>query len=304
MIKPVSSLFLWRILILTAFLFGALTLVVTAKGYPPRIKGAEAYVYKIVDGVELKLWVYRAKGMSGEAAPALLFFFGGGWNGGSPVQFIGKSQYLADRGMHGIVADYRVKSRHGVRANECVKDARDALRYLKANAEAMGIDRNRIGVGGGSAGGHLAACLGTIHANESTAPNALVLYNPATLLAPINAADENFALGPEIAQMYDHRIESRQGEMRIRLGVSPEQLSPFHHVVAATPPTIIFHGTQDKTVPHFTAVLFSKKLESKGVFCENKTYKNAGHGFFNKEPYKSQTTEALDRFLRGLGWIK
>ena len=84
----------------------------------------------------------------------MLFFFGGGWNSGSPTQFVNIARN--ERGM-GIVADYRVKSRHGVQAKTCVEDALDALRYITENATALGIDPIRIGVGGGSAGGHLAA---------------------------------------------------------------------------------------------------------------------------------------------------
>ena len=115
----------------------------------------------------------------------MLFFFGGGWNSGSPTQFVKYCELLSASGMVGIVADYRVKSRHGVKAKACVEDALDALQYIPENANTLKIDPMRIGVGGGSAGGHLAASLGTIHASDPAAPKAMALFNPATVLAPI-----------------------------------------------------------------------------------------------------------------------
>jgi acetyl esterase/lipase len=292
-----------RLLLALALLFSALH-TLGAQAYPPVIRGASDYVYKSVDGYDLKIWVFNAKAGTEPAAPAMLFFFGGGWNGGSPTQFVKYCEYLQQRGMVGIVADYRVKSRQGVRAVSCVEDALDALRYVTANAAKLGIDRDRIGVGGGSAGGHLAACLGTIHAGDPAAPKAMALFNPATVLAPIASG---FIQAPRFAEIVDTiraRMASKKGELRARLGVEPIQLSPFHHVVKTTPPTIIFHGTKDTTVPYGTAVLFEMHLKAKGVPVDLKTYEGAGHGFFNREPYFSQSTGQLDAFLVDLGWLQ
>ena len=275
-----------------------------AQQYPPLIDGAEEYVYKTVDGFDLKIWVFKPEESTEMKIPAMLFFFGGGWNGGSPTQFVRQSQYLAERGMVGIVADYRVKSRQGVRANSCVIDALDALRYVTANAGDLGIDRDRIGVGGGSAGGHLAACLGTIHADDPVAPKAMALYNPATVLAfsfpDLEKVPEYFQIMNQLKSETKEKIE----QLRTRLGVEPIELSPFHHVKTNSPPAIIFHGTNDSIVPYGSAKFFNIKLKANGVSSELKTYQGAGHGFFNREPYYSQTNEQLDQFLVSLGWLK
>ncbi len=274
-----------------------------AQAYPPKISGAQEYVYKKVDGHTMKLWVYSPKKADAEV-PAMLFFFGGGWNGGSPTQFIRQSQHLAKRGMAGIVVDYRVKSRQGVRAVSCVEDALDALRYVTENAAELGIDADRIGVGGGSAGGHLAASLGTIHKDDPAAPKAMALYNPATVLAPVSPGFVKSPRAAELIETIKARMASRKGELRTRLGVEPVELSPLHHIDANTPPAIIFHGTNDKTVPYGTALLFSMQMKAKGAPVDLKTYKGAGHGFFNREPYLSQTMDQLDAFLVKLGWLK
>ncbi|NCG09149.1 MAG: alpha/beta hydrolase fold domain-containing protein [Verrucomicrobia bacterium] len=291
------------LLALIAVCIGANALA--AQSYPPKISGATEYVYKTADGFDLKLWVFSPRdAQAGAPVPAMLFFFGGGWNGGSPTQFVRQSQHLAKRGMVGIVADYRVKSRQGVRAVSCVEDALDALRYVTANAGKLGIDPDRIGVGGGSAGGHLAASLGTIHKDDPAAPKAMALYNPATILASLPSG---FITAPRFADMVNEikaRIASKKGELRVRLGVEPIELSPFHHVDASTPPAVIFHGTNDTTVPYATALLFATQLKANNVPVDLKTYKGAGHGFFNREPYLSQTMEQLDAFFVSLGWLQ
>ena len=232
----------------------------------------------------------------------MLFFFGGGWNSGSPSHFVKYCERLSECGMVGIVADYRVKSRQGVQAKTCVEDALDALRYITENATTLEIDRMRIGVGGGSAGGHLAASLGTIHASDPAAPKVMALFNPATVLAPIA---DNFLDAPlgEFKKMNALYI-AKEERLRAQIGLEPVELSPFHHVSSKSPPTIIFHGTNDKAVPYDSAKLFASQLRKNGVFVDLKTYDGAGHGFFNREPYFSQTAEELEVFLLSLGWLE
>ncbi|MEN8725866.1 MAG: alpha/beta hydrolase [Lentimonas sp.] len=291
------------LLLLTSALVGNSTLN-GAQNYPPVIKGAEEIIYKTVDGIDLKLWIFRPEGDRAEAAPAMIFFFGGGWKNGSPKAFVSQAQYLAQRGMYGVVADYRVASRHGVKANSCVEDARDALHYIKAHADRLQMDPDRIGVGGGSAGGHLAACLGTLYAKDDAAPNALALYNPATILAPIEIKTAHSAHSPKLIIKANLMLKFRQSELRNRLGVTPSELSPFHHISERTPPTIIFHGTKDTTIPFLSAALFAEQLQAYKVNMVMKSYEGSGHGFFNREPERSQTNAELDQFLFSLGWLE
>ena len=120
-------------------------------------------VYKIVNDIELILKVYVPKDWRWEdRRPAIVFFFGGGWENGTIDHFKTQSQYLAARGMVGITPDYRVGSRHGVTPFECVKDGKAALEWVKENAGELGIDAGKIVVGGGSAGGHIAACMAVL----------------------------------------------------------------------------------------------------------------------------------------------
>jgi acetyl esterase len=281
----------------------AATALMAQSGYPPNIPGAtRVETYKSVDGVELKLWIFEPTGhKASDSRPAIVFYFGGGWNGGSPEQFVEHSKYLASRGMVAMTADYRVRSRHGVTADKCVQDAFAALRWVRTNAKRLGVDPGRIAAGGGSAGGHLAAAIATLPGHDDPAgdkkvsarPNALALYNPATVLAP--------APGFEA-------FEARRAELAERMGAPVETMSPYHHVAKGTPPTVIFHGKADTTVPYATAEGFCRKMREAGNSCVLHGYEGAAHGFFNfsrpdKAPFRS-TLRQTDEFFASLGWLK
>ena len=290
-----------RLIIFLSFILSA-SLTQGAQSYPPKISSDSVHTYKSVEGHDLKIWVFNPTITSKTNAPAMLFFFGGGWNSGSPTQFVKYCERLSEHGMVGIVADYRVKSRHGVQAKTCVEDALDALRYITENATTLGIDPMRIGVGGASAGGHLAASLGTIHASDPAAPKVMALFNPTTVLAPIADDLSDASLG-EFEKM-NARYQAKEEHLRALIGLEPVELSPFHHVASNSPPTIIFHGTNDKTVPYESAKLFASQFKKNGVFVDLKTYEGAGHRFFNREPYFSQTAGELEAFLLDLGWLE
>jgi acetyl esterase/lipase len=281
-------------------LFGIVALVGaaetgTAKTYPPKMDGAQVETYKTIAGTELKLWIFSPPSAP-KSAPAIVFFFGGGWSTGSPQQFEAQCRHFASRGMVAIAADYRVKSRQAAKPVQCIADARSAVRWVRANATRLGIDPQRIAAAGGSAGGHLAASTAFIstfdEANEdkaiSAVPNALVLFNPGLVMAPLNGLFlEGFGTG--LSEKH--------------LGGQPEQISPAHHVGKDAPPTIIFHGRADTTIPYASAEAFTKVMVDAGARCELVGFDSQPHGFFNKEPFKRQTQAAADAFLVSLGWL-
>jgi acetyl esterase/lipase len=272
------------------------------RAYPPDMPGAKEELYKTVGETRLKLYVFQPKDLKpGDKRPAVVFFFGGGWQNGSPRQFLPQSKYLATRGIVAIAADYRVASRHQVKAVECVKDAKSAIRYVRANAARLGIDPNKIVAAGGSAGGHLAACTGTIagldEPNEdprvSSRPNAMLLFNPAVVLAPLE--------GVKLDQ-------KRLADLGERMGIEPRELSPYHHVTKGAPPAAIFHGTDDQLVPHASVAAFAKAMKDAGNRCELYSYEGQGHGFFNYGRERNimfvETLRQADKFLASLGYVQ
>ena len=266
-----------------------------AGGYPPTIEGTKSETYRKVGETELKVWIFEPVQKSGKPLPAIVFFFGGGWVGGSPTQFEPQSRNLAGRGMVAIVADYRVKTRQDAKPADCVSDAKACVRWVRANASRLGIDPERIAVGGGSAGGHLAASTATVPGLDdakddksvSCLPNALVLFNPGTVMAPFPGLDlKGFGAGLDKA----------------KFGCEPTEISPLHHVKKGTPPTIIFHGKADTTVPYSTVEKFAEVMKTAGNRCELVGYEGQPHGFFNKAKY-AETLAATDAFLVSLGYL-
>lgn len=272
---------------LRALLVPALVLLT---GVASAASGPELVVYKSVEEADLKLHVFNpARHKSGDALPAIVFFFGGGWNGGNPEQFYRQSQHLADRGMVAICAEYRVKNRHGAEPRDCVADGKSAIRWVRTHAERLGVDPDRIAAGGGSAGGQVAAAIATTDGFDdpredtsvSCRPSALVLFNPV------------FDNGPN---GYGHE----------RVKDYWREFSPMHNLDAQAPPTIVFLGSKDQLVPVKTAQEYKRRMEAVGARCELRVYEGQKHGFFNQGRDRSKYEETLaemDAFLVTLGFL-
>lgn len=248
--------------------------------------------YKTVGEVRLQLHIFKPENhKTTDKRPCIVFFFGGGWVGGSPTQFYPHCRYLSSRGMVAISAEYRVKNQHGTTPYECVKDGKSAIRWVRTHAEELGIDPRRIAAGGGSAGGHVAAATGSVKTFEepgedtaiSSKPNALVLFNPV------------FDNGPE---GYGHdRVKEHW-----------RAFSPMHNIDEDTPPTIVFLGTKDKLIPVSTAERYKDRMAKSGRRCDLHLYEEQPHGFFNyrngKNTYYYQTVTEADKFLTSLGFLQ
>ncbi|MFG0253933.1 MAG: alpha/beta hydrolase [Rhodopirellula sp. JB053] len=267
----------------------------------------ERVTYKTVGDVELKLHVFRpadsspnSKSPNSESqsskSPAIVFFFGGGWNSGTPAQFYEQARRMADRGMVAFSADYRVRSRQKTTPFECVSDGKSAVRWIREHAETHGIDPQKVVASGGSAGGHVAACTGVIegldepteNASVSSIPDAMVLYNPV-----IDTTAKGHGL-------------TRVGEDR------QTEISPCHHVREGLPPTLILHGTNDTTVPYENAERFTRLMNEAGNRCELVSFSGQGHGFFNSKSFRPRTKDishyeramkSTEQFLESLGFL-
>lgn len=215
--------------------------------------------------------------------PGIVFFYGGGWEKGTILEFARQAQYLAGRGMVAARADYRVKSRHGVTPKECVDDARSAIRWFRKNAGKLGVDPERIVASGDSSGGHIAACTTLMPESElkdekvSCKANALILFNPplrfpAQLLKDIDNAE----------------------------GVA-KSISPIRHLTKDSPPTLLFYGTEDWLLRHGEE--FMRRSKELGHRAELFTAEKQGHSFFHRSPWLERTMERADEFLVSLEYL-
>ncbi|MCO8125319.1 alpha/beta hydrolase [Stieleria sp. TO1_6] len=270
------------------------TLLLTTACLNPVVNAADAkpapdrkIVFKTIGDVSLSLHVFEPPAdQTTTPRPAIVFFFGGGWVGGSPSQFYGQSRAIADRGMVAICAEYRVRKTHGTSPKECVADGKSAIRYVRKHAAELGIDPNRIAAGGGSAGGHVAAATAMVadfdDPNDdptiSCRPDALVLFNPV------------FDNGPD-GYGYDRVKDYWQA------------ISPLHRLNKQSPPTIVFLGTKDKLIPASTGKAYAAKMKELGVRCDLHLYEGEGHGFFNKGDAYEDTQAKTIAFLESLGYL-
>jgi acetyl esterase/lipase len=248
-------------------------------------------VYKKTAQGELKVYIYFPEGWKEtDQRPGILFFHGGGFSGGSPSQFFVKAEYLASRGLVALSAQYRIKNKHGTSPVEAAEDARSAMRYVRSHAAEFGIDPKRIISGGGSAGGHLAACVALCEGPDapdddlsvSCKPQAMVLFNPVL----------NF--GTE-------RILSRfkEGdEAKVPLLLS---ISPIEFLKEGCPPAIVFFGTADWLLGQGRD--FVEKSLALGNRIELWTAEGQPHAFFNSSPWHEATTIKADEFLTSLGYL-
>lgn len=249
-------------------------------------------VYRKIGDVELRLHVFEPKGhKKTDKRPAIVFFFGGGWNGGTPSQFYPHCSYLASRGMVAMSAEYRVKSRNKTTPFDCVEDGKAAVRWIRKNADKLGVDPKKVAAGGGSAGGHVAAATATVPGLEgddqdktiSSSPDALVLFNPV------------YDNGPK-GYGYE-RVKDRYKE-----------ISPLHNINKGMAPAIVFLGTKDKLIPVETAKDFQARMRKVGSRSELMLFEGAAHGFFNfgrgdGSAYR-KTVKAMDEFLTSLEYLK
>lgn len=259
------------------------------------LDGFQSFVYKRVDTTGLKIYVKYPEIIDNvTSCPAIIFFFGGGWQNGTVNQFKPHAEYFASRGMVTIVADYRVADRHHTSPFDAVSDAKSAIRYVRKNAGKLKIDASRVVASGGSAGGHLAAATALIKnyndgnddLSVSCIPNALVLFNPVIDNGPGGYGFE-------------------------RIGEKYKDFSPIHNIGKGAPPTIIFLGTNDHLIPVETAQYYKKIMERTGSRCDLMLYEDQGHGFFNFKKdsktgnkYYDETLNETDKFLVSLGFIR
>ena len=282
---------------------------VTSWTYPPEMPGSRIEIYKRVGDVSLNAYIFEPKDhVATDRRPAIVFFFGGGWRSGTPGQFLPHCRHLAERGMVAISVDYRVKNRHDAWPQDCLEDAKSAIRWVRKNAQRLGVDPDRIAAGGGSAGGHLAAASALINGFESasedttvsSAPNAMVMFNPAVAFTQV----DGLKLVPE----------EKLDDIRQRTQGRPEEIAPINHVRSGLPPSIIFHGTADPTVLFASVEEFAKRMTAAGNRCELMPYKNEMHGFFNAGRGKGEpraaanrnyhkTLRQMDAFLESLGYL-
>lgn len=257
---------------------------------PATLPGAETFTLRAASPEPVRLHVFKPKDWkASDHRPGFIWFFGGGFVRGTPLQSAGWAKRAATLGMVGIAPDYRTLERWpGTSATATVADARAALRWAQDHAAELGIDPKRIVVGGASAGGHLALWTAITKTPAGIDPAEAPKFKPAALLLNCPAADTSKASG-----MRGNRFS----------GVAdPDAFSPLQHLDAKMPPVLLFHGDADTTVPYAHAVALNKALTSAGNECEFVTVPGGTHKFTSELPeWKTKVPVLQKAFLEKHG---
>lgn len=247
---------------------------------PAKTSPGKEYIYKISAGKPRKMEIYFPPGHDPAKAmvPGMILFHGGGWTGGTLDQFRGTCAYFASRGLVCATAEYQMLGKGETaklpngesRKRVCVIDAKSTIRWFKQNAGELGIDPKRIITGGGSAGGHISA---------------LATMNPG-LNDPADPKDIDTSV---VAYLWFNPAFSPDDDK------DPE-IDILRHQKAELTPAIVFFGDQDKWKAGWDKA--HAKWDSLGTkTIDLQIAPGQTHSFFNKEPWKTITLIAADRFL-------
>lgn len=254
--------------------------------------------YANPDGQHLKLDLARPKQGNGPF-PAVLCIHGGGFRAGTREGYDGLCIHLAERGYVAATVTYRLAPKYQFPA--AVYDVKAAVRWVRAHASEYHIDPDRIGVTGGSAGGHLAqflAVTGDVRRLEGDRGNPGVSSRVACVV--------NVSGPSDFTQSYGKSVDAAE-VLPLWLGGNLEQArkrhivaSPLYWITPTAAPTLCIHGTDDKYVAHDQSVQLVDRLRAAGVEAELLTLPGAGHGFRGDDAKKADAAlfEFFDNHLK------
>jgi len=258
--------------------------------FPKGVTGLADVTYSVIPGFRpLVLDLYQPAGETPK--PLILFIHGGGWVGGNTRHSGALENFplalaqLASEGFVVASVEYRLSSEAPFPA--ALQDVRAALRYLKDNASKYRVDRDKVAVWGGSAGGQLAALAAASCGDQSldTAPaparsecvqGAVVWYGV-------------FDFEPVVAERADTPVSRYLGCEGACPPATVLRASPMSYVSSGDPPFLLIHGEQDKTVDVGQSRNFETALRKAGVEVRSLYIPGVDHSFVGHTPDETRT---------------
>jgi len=249
--------------------------------------------YKTTAETNLCLDLYYPVSKPAGNCPVVLYTHGGGWATGSKRAAGGRSgmsrvvRRLTEEGFCVASVDYRLCTKGGnVAIRDCVTDAKDAIRYLSKNSEALQVDTDRVFVFGDSAGGQIAQMLLLTEPNALPGAEELAGYG-YTMVAGVSW------YGPcdfEKTELFNHdgrpNFRDRFGPRILKPDSDPadklklyREMSPINYLKEDSPPLLMIQGDGDTTIPVHHAHYMKKKADELGAPVEILIVKHAGHNW-------------------------
>lgn len=261
---------------------------------PEGVEARRDLVYREVGGRRARLDLYRPRGAPPTRGwPLVVAIHGGGWTGGSKDDFGPTMVRLARSGVAVAAVDYRLARSGRPSWPENFDDVREAVRWLRRHADRLDLDPGRFAALGASAGGHLAALVGTWP--EGSGPPGDASARVAAVIdfyGPADLADLAGSPGAEsaAARMLGGPAVGSRGLY--------ERASPIRHVDANDPPFLLIHGDRDRTVPPEQSRRMAEALNSSGVRHRLIEVEGVGHGFGLRAGERDLLPEILEFLTR------
>jgi len=247
---------------------------------------ASSLVFKETATTELRAHIFNPHGhQETDRRTAVAFFSAGVWDNVLISQFAPHCLHFRERGAVAIIFEYRELSKHETTPVEAIADGRSALRWLRMNHKDLGVHPDRLVGVGASGGAHLCLSTAMLDAYDELGdpveipctPNAMVLFSPI-----VDTTKKGVGHG-----LFRDRKEAKV-------------TSPSQNVKRGLPPSIIFHGLDDRVSPPEQVVRFAKAMKRKKNQCELHSFPREGHSFFNfnvNMQHFESTINAADQFL-------
>ncbi|MEK6261260.1 MAG: alpha/beta hydrolase [Planctomycetota bacterium] len=277
---------------------------------PPGVK-MERDISYVPNGDEAqKLDLYLPEKPAARPLPLIVHIHGGAWMGGSkfPCPVVG----MVAKGYAVASVEYRFSQKAKFPAQ--IQDCQAAIRWLRANSKPHNIDPERVGVVGGSAGGHLSALVGTAGGKKAFAPiggndeqsdrvqAVCDIFGPANFSTVVQQADDD----KNVRNIFKFNSPSDPYSQLIGVSLDADKqktdaVSPVHYVSKDSPPMLILHGTHDALVPYAQSEEFAAVLKEKGVEVWLQKLPGSGHGgaAFAKPAVVALMQNFFDKHLKG-----
>ncbi len=268
----------------------------TARSEAYEVDYQENVEYGTGGGEKLTLHLAKPKGVEGRV-PCIVFIHGGGWRGGSKDMLAPAIKEEAARGYLAASVGYRFAPKHRFPAQ--IEDVKCAVRWLRAHANELNLDRERIGAIGYSAGAHLSMMLGAMDSadglegeggwgDQSSKVQAVVAYfGPTNLVGTYPPVSKGL-----VADFIGGPLEEKKDLY--------ERASPITYVNEGDAPMLLFQGTKDVLVPYDQAFQMATSLTNSGVPGRVEVLLGAGHGWGNEEMKRTHqvSRDFFDKVLK------
>jgi acetyl esterase/lipase len=264
-----------RLLVLLAVLAAALGQAQVRETYNIVYTSASGFPQRL-DLFQPALSPFTLPVFSSHRRPGIVMVHGGGWSGGDKSAYTALGRYYAALGYVCVSINYRLAPLHVWPAQ--IDDTQAAVRWMRKNSRALGVDPSRIGAVGASAGGHLVLFLGEtdtfndfdpLLSGYSSRVQAVVDYfGPTDMTNPIEWASNIWLL-----------IQNLVGQTWLPGSAAYRAVSPLYYVTPDDAPTVVFHGTADNVVPVAQSQRIVAAMQSSLVPVAYYQFPGEGHGF-------------------------